>query len=77
MLSGSNRDRFKALRADLQNQFGYGNDLYPKSPDQCLSLINRWTVATPARPKRGDVAAAASKQPDEAPVFAQDGEKPK
>ena len=78
MLSGSNRDRFNALRVDLQNQFGYGNDLYPESPDQCLSLLNRWTVATPARPKRNEAAApAAAKQPNEALVFAQDGDKPK
>ena len=78
MLSGSNRDCFNALHADLQNQFSYGNDLYPKSPNQCLTHLNRWTVATPARPKCNDAAApAAAKQPNEALVFAQDGDKPK
>jgi hypothetical protein len=41
MLSGANHDRFSLLRTDLQNQYGYGNDLYPKSVDQCLSMLNR------------------------------------
>jgi hypothetical protein len=41
MLSGANRDRYAALKSDLHNQYGYGTDLYPKSPDQCLSLLNR------------------------------------
>jgi hypothetical protein len=76
IISGANRDRFSALRANLQNQYGYGNDLYPKTTDQCLSLLNRWTV-TPSRQKRGDAQPATPAQPkqeaNEALVFAQDG----
>ena len=40
MLSGANRDRYAALKTDLHKQYGYGKDLYPKSPDQCLTLLN-------------------------------------
>jgi hypothetical protein len=40
MLSGANKDRYAALKADLHNQYGYGKDMYPKSPDQCLTLLN-------------------------------------
>ncbi len=80
MISGANRERFSALRTDLQNQYGYGNDLYPKTTDQCLSLLNRWTVTTPSCPKRGDIQASAPVQPkqeeNEALVFAQDGGSP-
>ncbi len=54
MLSGANRDKFSLLRTDLQNQYGYGSDLYPKTTDQCLSHLNCWTVA-PTCPKRGEV----------------------
>ena len=78
MISGANRDRFSLLRTDLQNQYGYGNDLYPKTTDQCLSLLNRWTVA-PSRTKRADAAPTAPvlpKQEDsEALVFAQNDSK--
>jgi hypothetical protein len=77
MLSGANRDRFSLLRTDLQNQYGYGNDLYPKSTDQCLSLLNHWTVA-PSRPKRGKASPNPSPQKQEeaeALVFAQDSSK--
>jgi hypothetical protein len=42
MLSGSNRDKFGPLCMDLKNQFGFGEDFYPKTIDQCLSLLNRW-----------------------------------
>jgi hypothetical protein len=76
MLSGANRDRFSLLRTDLQNQFGYGNNLYPKTTDQGLSLLNRWTT-TPPRAKRDWTNAKAPVQPkqedNEALVFAQDG----
>ena len=51
MLSGTNRDRYGALKADLHNQCGYGKDLYPKSPDQCLTLLNRCTDASTRSPR--------------------------
>ena len=77
MLSGSNRKRFSYLRMDLRNQYGYGNDNYPKSADQCLAPINRWQQHTPSRPKCGEPTAApapaASPTPtEEALVFAQE-----
>ncbi len=40
MLSGANRDRFDELRNDLKNQYGYGDDCYPKMVDTCLALLN-------------------------------------
>ena len=85
MLSGCNRERFSHLRTDLQNQFGYGTDNYPKSPDQCLALLNRWQQHAPTRTRRGEPpavappSAPAPKPADqEALVFAQDagGAKP-
>jgi len=57
MLSGANRDRFGALRTDLKNQYGYGDDRYPMTIDNCLSLLNRWQpfkesqVKTPRTPR--------------------------
>ena len=41
MLSGANRVRYGALRNELANQFGFGNNLYPKTTDQCLTMMNR------------------------------------
>ncbi len=29
MLSGANRDRYAGLKSDLNNQYGFGKDLYP------------------------------------------------
>jgi hypothetical protein len=52
MLSGANRDRFNKLRNDLKNQYGYGEDCYPKTPDACLSLLNRWTPSLVPSPQR-------------------------
>ena len=40
MLSGYNRERYSALWVDLRNDFAFGNDRYPETIDQCLSLIN-------------------------------------
>jgi hypothetical protein len=31
MLSGANRDRYNALRYELANQYGFGNNLYPQN----------------------------------------------
>ena len=36
LLSGANRDRYGALSNELANQYTFGNDLYPKTTDQCL-----------------------------------------
>jgi hypothetical protein len=79
MLSGADRDCFSLLQTDLQNQYGYGNDLCPKSTDQCFSMLIRWTVA-PACPKRGEQVPAPNPSPpkqedNEALVFAQEGTK--
>jgi hypothetical protein len=41
LLSGANRDRYGALRNELANQYTFGNDLYPKTTDQCLTMMNR------------------------------------
>jgi hypothetical protein len=38
MLSGANQDHYAGLKSDLNNQYGFGKDLYPKSPDFCLSV---------------------------------------
>ena len=36
MLSRANQESYAALKSDLNNQYGFGNDLYPKSPDLCF-----------------------------------------
>ena len=41
LLSGANRDRYGAQRNELANQYTFGNDLYPKTTDQCLTMMNR------------------------------------
>jgi hypothetical protein len=50
MLSGANRDKYSALKNELANQYCFGNDLYPKSVDQCLTMLNRCTD-NPTRPQ--------------------------
>jgi hypothetical protein len=73
MLSGANRDRYAALKADFHNQYGFGTDLYPKSPDQCLSLLNccfDTTVRTPRRQQQQHDMPTV-KEEDQALVFAQ------
>ncbi len=40
MLSSAHHERFGELRTDLKNQYGYGDDRYPKTMDTCLSLLN-------------------------------------
>ena len=56
MLSGATRDRYAGLKSDLNNQNGFGKDLYPKSPDLCLSLLNRQSGA-PLRQPRQNIQA--------------------
>jgi hypothetical protein len=80
MLSGANRDRYNALRYELANQYGFGNDLYPKTVDQCLTMLNRRKDAVPRTPRTPQQPRDAPPKPaeDEALVFAQgaDNRKP-
>jgi hypothetical protein len=71
MVSGADKEKFGALKNDLSIRFG--NDLYPKSPDQCLSLLNGCNDATHTCSARTTPPPAPSpvKQNDEALVFAQ------
>ena len=71
MFSGANRDRYASLKSYLNNQYGYGKDLYPKSPGLCLSLLNRWSDASLRQPRQNIQAPPQVKQEDEALVFAQ------
>ncbi len=41
MLSRAHCKRFGDLRTDLKNQYGYGNNHYPKTVNTCLSLLNQ------------------------------------
>ena len=79
MLSGANRERFGPLRNELANQFGFGNDLYPKTPYACLQMMNRRRDSTVVRPPRGPPQQPprepVPKQEEEALVFAQDSDK--
>jgi hypothetical protein len=78
LLSGANRDRYGALRNELANQYTFGNDLYPKTTDQCLTMMNR-RVDNVLRQPRGPPCQPPAKQPikndDEALVFAQGTDK--
>jgi hypothetical protein len=40
MLSGAHQEHFGVLQTNLKNQYGYGNDHYPKRLNACLSLLN-------------------------------------
>ncbi len=76
MLSGANYNRYNILRYELANQYGFGNDLYPKTVDQCLTMLNRHKDAAPRGPRnphqqQQQQRDAAPKQEDEALVFAQ------
>jgi hypothetical protein len=76
MLSGSNRDKFGPLRMDFKNQIGFGEDCYPKTIDQCLSLLKRWGHTPPApsnsqRTPQGAQTSTNDPKPEEALVFAQ------
>ncbi len=46
---GANKERYSALCTELANQYGFGNDLYPKAVNQCLTMLNRHTDAPSAR----------------------------
>ena len=77
MLSGANYNRYNLLRYELANQYGFGNDLYPKTVDQCLTMLNRRKDAVPRgsrnqhQQQQQQQRDAAPKQEDEALVFAQ------
>ncbi len=76
MLSGSNRDKFGPLCMDLKDQFGFREDRYPKTIDQCLSLLNRWGHTPPASSNSphtpwGVQTPTHDPKPEEALVFAQ------
>ena len=72
MLSGANRDRYATLKSDLNNQYGFGKDLYPKSPDLCLSLLNRRSDAPlPRQPRPAAQPPTPVNKEEEALVFAQ------
>jgi hypothetical protein len=76
MLSSSNRDKFGPLCMDLKNQFGFGEDQYPKTIDQCLSLLNRWGHTPPASSNSPCIPGGAQTsthdpKPEEALVFVQ------
>jgi len=71
MLSGANRDRYAGLKSDLNNQNGFGKDLYPKSLDLCHSLLNRQSDAPLRQPRQNIQAPPQVKQEDKALVFAQ------
>ena len=51
MLSGANRDCYGALRNELANQYTFGSDLYPKTTDQCLTMMNRLVDSVPHQPR--------------------------
>ena len=71
MLSSANWDRYAVLKSDLNNQYGFGKDLYPKSPDLCLSLLNRRSDAPLRQPRQVIQTPNQVKQEEEALVFAQ------
>ena len=75
MLSGANYNRYNNLRYELSNQYGFGNDLYPKTVDQCLTMLNRRKDTAPRAPRnpqqQQQARDAPPKQEDEALVFAQ------
>jgi hypothetical protein len=77
MLSGANHDRFNKLRNNLQNQYGYGEDRYPKTTEACLSLLNCWKVSTTPSPQLHTPCTTTPPKPEEdaALVFAQDATK--
>jgi hypothetical protein len=80
MLCGAHQERFGDLQTDLKNQYGYGDDRYPKTLNAYLSLLNRWMplthYKTPRTPKGTPLVAEPAKEVDEALVFAQHTKKP-
>jgi hypothetical protein len=75
MLSGANNDRYVALKSNLNNQYGFKKDLYPKLPNQCLSLLNCCLDAPVCSPCHHMSASDPIKQEEEALVFAHGSDK--
>jgi len=77
MLISANRDCYGALCNELANQFGFGNDLYPKTTDQCLTMMNRRMDGAPRQPRAPHQSQGAQpiKADEEALVFAQGADK--
>ena len=71
MLSGANQECYACLKSDLNNHYGFGKDLYPKSPDSCLSLLNHRLDVPLWQPRRNFQTPPQVKQEEEALVFAQ------
>ena len=78
MLSGANRDRYNALCTELTNQNAFGNDLYLKTINQCLTMLNRHkdpsshTHHNNQQQQQSRKGTGTPKQEDEALAFAQD-----
>jgi len=73
MLSGANREKYDGLKMELSNQFDFGNDLYPKSIDQCLTMLNRRVEYMPRTPRNTPTAShdnTTHKPDNEVLVFA-------
>jgi hypothetical protein len=71
MLSGANRDCYANLKLELHYQYGFGKDLYSKSPNQCLTLLNCCLDAPFCTPPCQQTPKPVEvKQEDEALAFA-------
>jgi hypothetical protein len=57
MISGAHQECFGDLWTDLKNQHGYGNNHYPKTLNECLSLLNQLTPATTRKSPHGPPCA--------------------
>jgi hypothetical protein len=77
MLNGCNKERYHKLRVDLKNDFAFGDDRYPKTFDQCLSLLNRWGNSTNhnPRPRACQQNQVQEAKPEEALVFSRNDSK--
>ena len=71
LLNGANKIRFSSLKTELSNQYGFGNDLYPKSVDQCLTMLNRRADSKIRPPRAVQPTRETHAQPSETLVFAQ------
>jgi hypothetical protein len=80
MLNEANKARFSTLKGKLSNQFGFGNNLCPKTPDQCLTMLNccvDLNIQPPCATAPPPTPCNAPKPKDEALIFAQGANKNK